>query len=127
MDNLLIEETANTPKVELNASGKSLLFKGKSIPENTIKFYTPVKAWLDEYFNSPAVETTLDIHLEYFNTSSAKVIIDILKKLVQLHNNGNTKLTIVWKYDSNDSDMQEAGEDMMSLLKFDFEFLAVAD
>jgi hypothetical protein len=127
VNNLHIEETANTPLIEFSATGKSLLFKGKSIPENTIKFYTPIKEWLEQYYASPASETFLDIHLEYFNTSSAKVIIDILKRLVHLNTEGKTKLKIIWKYDTNDSDMQEAGEDMMSLLKFDFEFLSVED
>jgi len=127
VDNLIIEETSNTPKIDFNVLRKSLIFKGKSIPENTIKFYAPIKAWLDEYFLLPAAETILDVHLEYFNTSSAKVIIDILKKLVQLNNEGRTKLKVIWKYDSNDLDMHEAGEDMMTLLKFDFEFLAVEE
>lgn len=127
MENLIIQESPNTPYVEFDASGKNLKLKGKSIPENTIKFYTPIKSWLEEYCNSPGEETILDLHIEYFNTSSAKVIIEILKKIVALHNSNKTKLKIIWKYDNNDLDMKEAGEDMMGLLKFEFEFLSVED
>ena len=127
MENLEIEGTANTPFVSLNQANGELEFRGKSIPENTIKFYGPVKQWLDNYAGSPCADTHLNIYLEYFNTSSAKIIIEMLKKMVGLNNEGKTRLKVSWKYDANDTDMLEAGEDMMNLVKHPFDLMPVED
>lgn len=127
METLEITETVNTPYVSLNHASGTLEFKGKSIPENTIKFYGPVKQWIETYSGAPHPATHLIIYLEYFNTSSAKIIIEMLKKMVTLNNEGKTKLQVTWRYDANDTDMQEAGEDMSNLVKHAFSLEAVED
>ena len=48
MEVLEIPNTAKTPQISLNPNG-TLLFKGRSIPENSIDFYRPVMDWLTEY------------------------------------------------------------------------------
>jgi hypothetical protein len=127
METLEITETVNTPYVSLNHTSGILEFKGKSIPENTIKFYGPVKHWIETYSGSPQPNTHLIIYLEYFNTSSAKIIIEMLKKMVALNNDGKTKLQVTWRYDANDTDMLEAGEDMSNLVKHSFTLESVED
>lgn len=42
MDFYKVEETDETPLIEFNISNRSLLLKGRSIPENPIKFFTPL-------------------------------------------------------------------------------------
>ena len=94
--------------------------RGKSIPENSKGFFTPVFEWMDSYSKAPAAETTLDIQLDYFNTSSAKSIVDIFKKLEQIHKSGNSNVTINWRFDEDDGDMMEAGQDYQSIIRVNF-------
>lgn len=127
MEALLIEAGNNTPMLHFSPDSGILLFRGKSIPENTLKFYSPVKAWVAEYVQHPAPETVLDVYLEYFNTSSAKMLIELFKQVQEAHLAGRTVVRMVWRYETADLDMQEAGEDMKNLLKVDVEMVSVEE
>ena len=46
---------------------------------------------------TPNAETTVDIKLEYFNTSSSKCILDLFKKLESLNGSG-TSVKVNWYF-----------------------------
>ena len=70
-----IDATAKTPQVEYFESTGILEISGKSIPENTIKFYQTISDWLTSFSTNHAnKKIELIFKLEYFNTSSAKKI-----------------------------------------------------
>lgn len=71
--------------------------------------------WLNDYEKSPQDETRLTVRLEYFNTSSSKCLIDIFRKLEQLHYQ-ETTVKVVWYYEDEDEDMKESGEDFRDLV-----------
>ena len=81
MEAYFSEQTAKTPFIQFNPHSGVFEMKGKSIPENSKVFYTAMFEWLDKYVAQPSANTTLDIQLDYFNTSSAKCVIDLFKKL----------------------------------------------
>lgn len=115
------ERTYHTPFINLDPVSGIFEVTGKSIPENTSLFYKPFFEWLDEYMKSPAVKTSLNVQLDYFNTSSSKSIFDTFKLLQKLHESGKSEVLITWLYNENDEDMEEAGEDYKSILKVPFE------
>ncbi len=121
MNDLLIPYTTKTPEIRFATNGK-LLIKGISIPENVNDFYPPVFLWLEEFGKNltPLVEVVLEI--DYMNTSSAKVILQLLKKTVTFTNNG-TKLKLIWKYHEDEEDMRDLGEDLQGYIDFQFEFV----
>ena len=80
--------------------------------------------WLDNYSLSPNVSTVLNFQLDYFNTSSAKVIADILKRLDKLQESTLSNVTINWYYQDIDEDMLEAGEDYKSITKSVFNLIS---
>jgi hypothetical protein len=98
--------------------------KGKSIPENSKVFYTSMFEWLEKYTAMPLATTTLDIQLDYFNTSSAKCVIDLFKKLESIEKNSLGKVIINWHYNEDDGDMQEAGQDYQSIVKVTFNLIS---
>ena len=53
------------------------LFSGKSLPEDVKEFYDPILSWLKEYKNDPNEETTFVMRMEYFNTASSKMILEM--------------------------------------------------
>jgi hypothetical protein len=123
MDALFIEQTAKTPFIELVPSSGKMEIRGKSIPENSKSFFAPVFDWIDAYGKNPATETTFEVQLDYFNTSSAKSIVDIFKKLEQIHKSGSSTVTINWRFDEDDGDMMEAGQDYQSIIRVNFNLI----
>ena len=126
MEPLLIEGTPKTPYIRFNPEDGVIEIKGRSIPENSIEFYKPLVDWLDEYATSPLKLTTVNVQLEYFNTSSSKCILDVFKKLEAIHNAKN-EVVINWYYEEDDEDMLEAGEDYQSILKIPFKMIEMEE
>ena len=116
-DGVIIEKTPKTPYVNFDASTGHLILKGKSIPENVISFYKPLSDWLEHYIQAPKEKTVFEIQLDYFNTSSAKVLLDLLKKTEQIQTQGKGEVVLNWLYDEDDEDMMEAGEDFKTSLR----------
>ncbi len=109
MNPLIIESGAETPEIVLDKKTNTFIFKGKSLPEDPIVFYEPIFNWLDDYINDPNPETLVNFMMVYFNTSSSKIILDVMKRLEMIKNSGH-KVTINWRFREDDEDMLEAGE-----------------
>lgn len=124
MESLLIEGTAKTPTVRFDGDSGTVEIKGRSIPENSIEFYKPLIDWLDRYALSPKPSTKVNIQLEYFNTSSSKCILDVFKKLENIHKS-NHEVSINWYYEEDDEDMLEAGEDYESIIRIPFKMIEI--
>jgi len=116
MENMHIKATKYTPEIILETIGKITLV-GKSYPENTFEFYTPMIEWIKSYFEEdvPAV-TTVNMEIIYFNSSSSKLFFDFFDLL---EDNNNHKIIINWIYDEENESALEAGEDFVE----DFEEL----
>ena len=126
MGKINLEGTNKTPKITFNEEDGVLELKGRSIPENSIEFYKPLVDALDDYSKNPKNLTRVNIHLEYFNTSSSKCILDIFKKLESIKNSGN-EVNINWYYEEDDEDMLEAGEDYQAIIKVPFKMIEVQE
>jgi len=126
MNNLVIEGSKQTPKVEFIASSGILEISGRSIPENTFEFFNPVLLWLDEYSQNALDVTTINVNLEYFNTSSSKYILEIFKRLKGLINDGKEVL-VKWYYEEDDEEMMETGEDYEDVSGLTFEIIALEE
>lgn len=95
-----------------------LTITGCSIPENPERTFGPLHAALDAYVLAPLPRTTVRIALTYFNSSSAKYLLDLLKRLEDLHATKATQVALEWQHAKGDLDMQEAGQDFKALLEF---------
>jgi len=126
MESISIEGTTKTPTIKLDPKTGSIEIKGRSIPENSIEFYRPIVEWLEEYAKSPQKKTTVNIQLEYFNTSSSKCILDIFKKLESIKKARN-EVIINWYYEEDDEDMLEAGEDYESIIRVPFKMIEIVE
>lgn len=126
MGNLNMEGSPKTPTINFDATTGVLEVKGRSIPENSVEFYKPLNDWVEEYSKSPQAETTFDVKLEYFNTSSSKCILDLFKLLESLNGNG-TKVIVNWYFEEDDEDMEEAGEDYQAIISLPFKMIEVEE
>ncbi len=97
------------------------MLKGKSVPEDSVSFYKPVLAFLEELPLRDIDNFRLRIELEYFNSNSSKFILDIFLRLAKFLKEESLKaVDIDWIVDKNDEDMIEAGEDYMAIVKLPF-------
>jgi len=116
MEIINLEGTEDTPKIILDKTNKIFEISGRSLPEDSSEFYQPVLEWLGEYGNDPLPETIFDFKLEYFNTASSKLILDVLTALEDIEN-----AKIHWYFYEDDEDMEEAGEEFSELVDVEFE------
>jgi hypothetical protein len=117
--NLFIEPTRVSPFISYSPNQNILSLRGRSSPENPIEFYKPVFEFLENYKSSGNTSITVDVCLEYFNTSSTKVLFNIFKAIDKLKSN-NIDGTINWYYEEWDDDMMEIGEDFSQDLELSF-------
>ena len=117
MEILNLEGTEDTPKIILDKSNGIFEISGRSLPEDSAEFYQPVLDWLAEYAGSSNPKTDFVFKLEYFNTASSKLILDVLSKLENIDS-----ITVHWYYHEDDEDMEEAGQEFAELVEVPFEF-----
>ncbi|MBO4778835.1 MAG: DUF1987 domain-containing protein [Bacteroidales bacterium] len=119
MEALRIEETEDTPRIVLDPENNEFSVSGRSLPEDSVAFYTPVFEWLQQY--TEVVENDMDFvfFMEYFNTSSAKQIAKIFLLLEKI--NEKVFVQVIWKCKKDDVDMASSGMRFSKLLNLEFE------
>ncbi len=117
MEIINLEGTEDTPKILLDEGNGIFEISGRSLPEDSAEYYQPIIEWLKAYGEAPLDETIFVFKLEYFNTASSKLILDILTTLEEI-----SGVVIHWYYYEDDEDMEEAGEEFSELVDIDFEF-----
>jgi hypothetical protein len=123
MEPLILKGTEDTPSITLDIISSQYEISGRSLPEDVVLFYQPVLDWINIFSEKPSGEMIWKFKLEYFNTASSKIILDILMKLEEINEKGNTVI-VQWHYDKNDNDMMEAGEEYKDLVSIAFEMMA---
>jgi len=68
----------------------------------------------------------VNIRLEYFNTSSSKILFTIFKKFENMPKAAD-KIEVNWYFEEGDYDLLESGEDYESLLKIPFHVIEVPE
>jgi len=125
MEHLVIAKSEDTPEIDFNPGTKELKISGRSLPEDVTTFYAPVLEWLDELEETPIGELKFIVNLEYFNTASSKLILDILMKLEDIHSGGSNSIEIIWNFDKRDTDMEEAAEEYSELVEVPFSIVGI--
>jgi hypothetical protein len=120
MESIIIESTDETPKVTLDKTKGIFQLEGRSLPEDVTTFYDPIISWIKTYTEEPLANTEFVFKMEYFNTASSKMILDILLALEEIKETGNA-VKIKWYYRQDDEDMEEAGEEYAEIIEIPFE------
>jgi hypothetical protein len=123
METIKIAGTDDTPDVVLDKDANKFIISGRSLPEDVASFYDPLLEWMDEYASEPLDKTEFEFKLEYFNTASSKMLLDILLKLEEMAEEGH-EILVKWYYPEDDEDMQEAGEEYEDIVDIPFEHIS---
>ncbi|MBC7694485.1 MAG: DUF1987 domain-containing protein [Burkholderiales bacterium] len=135
MENLIIQGTDSTPGIILDKQKHYIEFTGDSRPENVKMFFEPVLNWISEYMNhiyffsnesSKKINIIVDFKFEYFNSSSAKYIIDIINALTKIKStNKNVDLCLNWCYEEDDDDIKDAGQEFVKITGIPMSFILI--
>jgi hypothetical protein len=106
MKDLNIKKTVSSPEILTDYAKKEIIIQGESYPENPFKFYEPLIEFLTEYITIEK-SLTLSIHLVYYNSSTTKVIYDILDMLDE----SDLEINVQWIYNESNELALENGED----------------
>jgi hypothetical protein len=127
-----IPATEKSPKVIFDTTKYLFEMQGNSRPENVRDFYFPliykIKKHFEKIIEKDRIETfnekgfTFNFKLDYFNSSSAKFISDILVIIKDLNDKG-LNLKIYWYFADGDEDMKEVGEDFSDMISVPFNFI----
>ncbi|MCB0794748.1 MAG: DUF1987 domain-containing protein [Flavobacteriales bacterium] len=123
---LHIDRTETSPQIDLDLEKGTLEFVGRSLPANSEQFYGRVYMWLEEYLRSPLPETTVNMRLDYLDTSSSKHLYNIFDRLNTIRNKGQS-VCVNWHYETGDEEMAETGKDYENLFRMEFNFVEVEE
>ena len=123
MDTLNIKGTAETPNVIFDPASNLFEISGKSLPEDVKEFYNPLLKWFKGYSEAPNATTTLKVKMDYFNTASSKMILELFELLNEMHGEGKA-VTIEWYQQEDDEDMMDAGNDYADMLEVPFKMIS---
>ena len=115
MEKIIIEGQKQSPAVCYDKESGLFKIEGKSFAKYSRGIYLRIIEWLKEYIKNPNEETIVIFKFEFDDTSSAKLILVILKKLAGLYKLNN-KVEIHWYYPDDDDDIEEAGEIYSNLI-----------
>ena len=112
MDNLYIAPTPSTPEVDFKFDAHALSLRGESYPENAAAFYGGIIGRLKDYLaqlDGGSVEVS--IALAYFNSSSTKMLFNLIEALNAAVEAGN-QVTLHWYHDEEDDTILEFGQEL---------------
>lgn len=111
MQNIFIEPTERSPEVAFDFAAGRLVLRGESYPEDAAAFFGPLlQALRDHAGRLAGGDLTMDLELAYFNSSSAKALMNMFQVLEDTAAKG-ASVTVNWHYQSDDDAMEEFGED----------------
>ncbi|MEA2043223.1 MAG: DUF1987 domain-containing protein [Bacteroidota bacterium] len=113
------EDELYRPRVHFNADQGVCTIEGESYIEDINEFYDPLIDWLKEYTQIQHTTLIFNFKLTYYNTSSSKKIIEMLKVLKHFKQK-NGVLSINWYYSKEDTDIIEDAEDFMIISGLQF-------
>ena len=119
MENLYLESEKNiffTPQIDFNATTGVCEVAGESYLEDATTFYKKPIQWVQSYEGNRLI---VKFKLTYFNTSSSKNIMLLMRALKQKHEEGK-EVYISWYYPHDNYDLQVEGEDFMQDVDIEF-------
>ncbi len=125
MQNIIIkpnEDEYYKPEIIFNAEIGVCTIAGESYVQAVSTFYNPLILWLKEYTSDNSRSLEFNFKLSYYNTSSSKKYIEILKILQSFKEKGGN-LTVNWYYNPEDPDVLEDAEDFMLISRLQFNLI----
>jgi len=104
------KKTTSTPYILVDEANNYMKMEGRCFHENAGVLFKEINNWLDGYLLTDFETFTFDSNISYFNSSTTKLMFDILKKL-DLSASAQKKVTVNWITHEANEVMAECGTD----------------
>lgn len=106
-----LQATARTPAITLDETTAILTIAGESYPEDVPAFFEQVHKSIADYFADHQDDFHVHIKLTYFNSSSARALMELLDMLDEEAAKARA-ITVMWFCDPDDDITREFAEDI---------------
>lgn len=121
---LYIEGTQLTPEIDFDIEVLRFRISGRSMPENSEKFYNQIIFWLRSNLTERAVKADLDVTLDYYNTGSFIRLMALFNLLHELNEAGN-EFSVRWLCEADDEDNKADGQSFQEVVKIPFHIIEI--
>jgi hypothetical protein len=119
LENLFIPATESSPQVVGDVAAGELALSGESYPENCFEFYRPILDWAASYLARDLGGLILEFRITYLNTSSIKVLMDLLDDMEDAYGKGRP-VEVRWYYDRDNHRALDLAEEFKEDLALPF-------
>jgi len=109
-------KTNNTPYVLIDEENGYMRIEGECYLEDILNFFKEISEWLEGYLSSDFARLTFDCALEYFNSSTTKLLYNMLRVMDKAAGDKN-RVVVNWIADKDNDIIIECGEDFMDEMK----------
>lgn len=134
MEKLFIKSEETSPEINFDHTALTLSISGESRPEDIKTFYKKIFNWIVEFdayihyvsgISPKPINSSLIFNLTYFNSSSVKIFIQIIELYKKIESaSENFKANIIWKYNIEDEDILESGQEIEKMTGCKMQFQA---
>ncbi len=111
------------PTIIFDKDKNLFLIRGRSFPEDAEALFREPIEWLEEYAKNPNDKTIFTIKLYYYNSATARKLLEIFDVLERIKKSGK-EAVVQWYYQEEDDVIRENGEDFALLFNIDFELIS---
>ncbi len=112
-----LEATERSPAIVLDTKKGKLSITGRSVHEDADELFSPLQIAVEDHLKEQDATLEATFYVEYFNTSSSKYFLDLMKAMEDAFLSHGAQVRVTWCHDKDDQDMKEAGEDYERLLQ----------
>ena len=104
------EKTTSMPYLLVDEEKNYMKLEGRSFHESVTEFFEDIFNWLDVYLKSDFGTFTFDFEMNYFNSSTSKLLHNMLMKMDQ-YATDDKKIIVNWITTDDNDIIIECGED----------------
>ena len=104
------DKTTSTPYILLDEDKSYMKLEGRCFHENVGEFFEEINNWLSAYLVTDFKIFTFDNAMNYFNSSTTKLLYNMLKKL-DSYASADKNIVVNWITSPGNDIMVECGED----------------
>ena len=123
MEDYRINATKSTPAINFNSQTGIFSINGRSIPEDSVSFFEPLQNIVRQYLENSLPNNTINIRLDYLNSSSTACLLGILRDYEKLNKSVTT--IVNWQYESEDEDILNIGLNFSEIIDLKFNMIVV--
>ncbi len=112
----MLEASEDSPYVLMDYEEGKIIIKGRSFMEDTLPFQEAIIDWFRTYISFSNKPFTIELELEYLNSSSHQMLLFIIAELNKYYIFGQ-QISITWSFFNEDEYMKDVIEECQKIFE----------